>query len=219
MQDIYLWLNRDLFVNEGIIRKDQAVLLNGAGVNLDHFSYQPYPADDHGIRFLFMGRVMKEKGVEELFSAMQRLTSEGYDCSLDLLGPFEEKYEEQIRRFEQDGWLRSHGYQTDVRPYIANSHCFVLPSYHEGMANTNLESAATGRPVITSNISGCKEAVIDGKSGLLCEVRNANDLYKKMKSFIALSQGERELMGKAGRKHMEDVFDKKTVVRETVLES
>ena len=131
---------------------------------------------------------MKEKGVEELFSAMQRLTSEGYDCSLDLLGPFEEKYEEQIRRFEQDGWLRSHGYQTDVRPYIANSHCFVLPSYHEGMANTNLESAATGRPVITSNISGCKEAVIDGKSGLLCEVRNANDLYKKMKSFIALSR-------------------------------
>ena len=137
-----------LFVGERILRKDQAVLLNGAGVNLEHFSYQPYPKDE-GVHFLFMGRVMKEKGVEELFSAMQRLIAEGENCSLDLLGSFEEKYEEQIRKHEKDGWLNYHGYQSDVRPFIAKSHCFVLPSYHEGMANTNLESAASGRPVIT----------------------------------------------------------------------
>lgn len=208
--------NRDLFVNEGIIRKDQAVLLNGAGVNLEHFSYQPYPSDDDGIRFLFMGRVMKEKGVDELFSAMQRLRSDGEECTLDLLGSFEEKYEERIKQYEKDGWLRFHGYQSDVRPFIANSHCFVLPSYHEGMANTNLESAATGRPVITSNISGCKEAVIDEWSGYLCEVKNADDLYTKMKRFISLSHEEREQMGKAGRKHMEDVFDKVKVVNKTI---
>ncbi|NLV83957.1 MAG: glycosyltransferase family 4 protein [Spirochaetales bacterium] len=208
--------NRDLFVNEGIISKNQAVLLNGAGVNLEHFSYQSYPTDDNGIRFLFMGRVMKEKGIDELFSAMQRLRDDGENCSLDLLGSFEEKYEEQIKQYEKDGWLRFHGYQSDVRPYIADSHCFVLPSYHEGMANTNLESAATGRPVITTNIPGCKEAVVDGKSGFLCAVRNANDLCKKMKQFIALSQDKREQMGKAGRNHMENVFDKRKVVAETV---
>ena len=163
-----------------------------------------------------MGRVMKEKGVDELFSAMKNLIADDKKCSLDVLGSFEEKYEDQIKQYEKAGWLRFHGYQTDVRPFIADSHCFVLPSYHEGMANTNLESAATGRPVITTNISGCKEAVVDGESGFLCEVRNADDLYKKMKQFIALSQDKREQMGKAGRKHMEDVFDKKKVVEETV---
>lgn len=208
--------NKDFFVNEGIIRKNQAVLLNGAGVNLEHFSYKPYPRDDSDIRFLFMGRIMKEKGIEELFVAMQRLRADGESCSLDVLGSFEEKYEDQIEQYEKDGWLRFHGYQSDVRPFIEDSHCFVLPSYHEGMANTNLESAATGRPVITSNISGCKEAVVDGVSGFLCEVKDANDLYEKMKQFIALSQDEREQMGKASRKHMEDVFDKVKVVSKTI---
>ena len=166
----------NLFIDEPIIRKDQAVLLNGAGVNLDHFSYKPYPKDE-AIRFLFMGRVMKEKGVDELFSAMHRLISEGFNCSLDLLGSFEEKYDALIKQYEKEGWLNYHGYQTDVRPFIAKAHCFVLPSYHEGMANTNLESAAMGRPVITSNIPGCKEAVIDEWSGFLCNVKDSEDLY------------------------------------------
>jgi glycosyltransferase involved in cell wall biosynthesis len=205
----------DLFVGERILRKDQAVLLNGAGVNLEQFSYQPYPHDE-GVHFLFMGRVMKEKGVEELFSAMQRLKADGENCSLDLLGSFEEKYEEQIRKYEKDGWLNYHGYQSDVRPFIAKSHCFVLPSYHEGMANTNLESAATGRPVITSNIPGCREAVIPEVSGFLCEPKNADSLYAAMKKMIEIGSEGRAFMGKAGRRHMEDVFDKKKVVAETI---
>ncbi len=208
--------NRDLFVNEGIIKKEQAVLLNGAGVNLEHFSYQPYPKDSQGFRFLFMGRVMKEKGIEELFASMQRLKAEEEKCTLDLLGSFEDKYEDQIKQYEKDGWLRFHGYQTDVRSFISDSHCFVLPSYHEGMANTNLESAAMGRPVITSNISGCKEAVVDGVSGFLCEAKNADDLYVKMKKILSMKNQEREQMGKNGRKHMEDMFDKKMVVRKTI---
>lgn len=205
----------NLFVEERIIRIDQAVLLNGAGVNLDHFSYKPYPEDD-SIHFLFMGRVMKEKGVDELFSAMRRLRSEGHNCLLDLLGSFEEKYDSQIKQYEKEGWLNYYGYQSDVRPFIANAHCFVLPSYHEGMANTILESAATGRPVITSNIPGCKEAVIDEWSGFLCKVKDADDLYDKMRKFLSMTHSEREQMGKAGRKHMENVFDKKKVVEDTI---
>ena len=163
-----------------------------------------------------MGRVMKEKGVDELFSAMHRLISEGFNCSLDLLGSFEEKYDALIKQYEKEGWLNYHGYQTDVRPFIAKAHCFVLPSYHEGMANTNLESAAMGRPVITSNIPGCKEAVIDEWSGFLCNVKDSDDLYEKMKKFLSMTQTEREQMGKAGRKHMEEIFDKEKVVNMTV---
>lgn len=208
--------NRDLFINEKIVRKEQAVLLNGAGVNLEHFAYQPYPEATQGIRFLFMGRVMKEKGIDELFIAMKKLREDGELCTLDILGSFEEKYEQEIKQYEKAGWLRFHGYQKNVRPFIANSHCFVLPSYHEGMANTNLESAASGRPVITTNISGCKEAVVDGKSGFLCNVKSADDLYLKMKHFIALPQEERITMGQNGREHMKAVFDKKKVVADTL---
>ena len=207
--------NRDIFVKAGIVEKEKTHVLHGAGVDLNHFIYQPYPSNQE-FRFLFIGRVMKEKGVDELLESMKRLVSEGAFCSLDILGNHEEDYKEKIDKAEKEGWLRYHGSQPDVRPFIAACDCFVLPSYHEGMANTNLESAATGRPVITSNISGCKEAVIDGVSGFLCEVKNADDLYEKMKQFIALSQEERVQMGQAGRKHMEKVFDKKKVVAETV---
>ena len=159
---------------------------------------------------------MKEKGIEELFSAMERLHAQGADCYLDVLGGYEENYGETIRGYEEAGWLRYHGYQKDVRPFIAEAHCFVLPSYHEGMANTNLECAAMARPVITSDIPGCKEAVIDGQSGMLCRVRDAESLYDAMSHFLQLSAAEKEAMGVAGRRHMEEVFDKRRVVAETV---
>ena len=207
--------NRRLFIDEKILTEEKTVLLHGAGVNLEHYSCKPYP-ETEPVRFLFVGRVMKEKGVDELFCAMERLREEGESCTLDVLGGYEENYEEVIRRYEDKGWLRYYGYQMDVRPFIEKAHCFVLPSYHEGMANTNLECAAMGRPLITSNIPGCKEAVLEGKSGLLCEPKNTESLYHAMRRFLKLSVQEREAMGLAGRRHMEEVFDKRLVVAETI---
>ena len=207
--------NRQVFLEEGILPEGKTCLLSGAGVNLEHYAYTPYP-EDEATRFLFVGRVMKEKGVEELFTAMERLRGEGETCTLDVLGGYEEDYGEVIRRYESQGWLRYHGYVTDVRPYIEKAHCFVLPSYHEGMANTNLECAAMGRPLITSNIPGCKEAVRENISGLLCQPQDADSLYKAMKRFLTLPTETRTQMGKAGRAHMEAVFDKKKVVEKTI---
>lgn len=207
--------NRQLFIDLKIVPEDRAVLLNGAGVNLEHYSLTPYPKDGP-VRFLFVGRVMQEKGIDELFSAMERLRDEGAECTLEVLGGYEEDYADTIRRYEEKGWLRYHGYQLDVRPYIENAHCFVLPSYHEGMANTNLECAAMGRPVITSDIPGCREAVVDGKSGLLCRPKDAGSLYEAMRRFLEMTPDQREAMGRAGRQRMETVFDKRLVVAETV---
>jgi len=207
--------NRQVFLDEHIVAEDKTCLLSGAGVNLDRYADTPYP-EAGTTRFLFVGRVMKEKGIEELFAAMERLRGEGTDCTLDVLGGYEENYAQIIRGFEEQGWLRYHGYVTDVRPYIEKAHCFVLPSYHEGMANTNLECAAMGRPIITSNIRGCKEAVREGVSGLLCEPKNADSLYEAMKCFLNLPHETRAQMGHAGRAHMEAVFDKKKVVMETM---
>ncbi len=207
--------NRQIFIDEGIVTEAKTCLLNGAGVNLEHYSCREYPTDTDETRFLFIGRVMKEKGVNELFKAMRTLRKEGARCSLDVVGGLEENYEPVIKRFEKEGWLRYHGFQEDVRPFIENCHCFVLPSWHEGMANTNLECAASGRPVITSNIHGCLEAVIDGKSGFLCEKQNAGSLCSAMKKFVGLSYDQKRAMGIEGRKHMEAVFDKRAVVSDT----
>lgn len=199
-----------------ICRTDQTKLLNGAGVDLEHFSYAEYPTDEGITHFLFIGRVMKEKGIDELFEAMQRLRSDGEDCVLDIVGEYEEDYSSVIERYQREGWLNYYGFQKDVRPFIIKAHCFVLPSWHEGMANTNLEAAATGRPIITSDIPGCRESVIDGVSGLLCESKNIDSLYQAMKRFQALIPEQREEMGIEGRKHMESVFDKRMVVKETL---
>lgn len=208
--------NMQTFLEEKIVAAGKCKCLNGAGVNLEHYAPAPYPQEETPVRFLFIGRVMAEKGVDELFAAMERLHHEGCGCTLDVLGHFEEHYEGKIRKGETEGWLRYHGQQKDVRPFIENAHCFVLPSWHEGMANTNLECAAMGRPLITSDIHGCKEAVVKDVSGFLCQPKDADSLYAAMKRFLALGQKDREAMGLAGRRHMEEVFDKKKVVAETM---
>lgn len=208
--------NRQIFINAGITKTENTCLLNGAGVNLEHFKLTDYPQDGDTIKFLFIGRVMKEKGIDELFEAMQHLIADGIKCSLDVLGGYEEDYKEIIEKYENEGWLHYFGCKSDVRPFIANAHCFVLPSWHEGMANTNLECAASGRPIITSNIHGCLEAVEDGVTGFLCEKKNADSLYDAMKRFAGLQFEERKQMGLLGRKRMERIFDKNKVVKETI---
>lgn len=207
--------NKQIFIENNILLNKQCCLLNGAGVNLDHYQVTEYP-DGDTTKFLFVGRVMKEKGIDELFTATKKLIEEGIPCSLDILGSYEEDYKTVIEKYEAEGWLRYHGYQKDVRPFIAESHCFVLPSWHEGMANTNLECAASGRPVITSNIHGCLESVENGVSGFLVEKRDPESLYSAMKHFVELTYEDKKNMGIAGRKRMEKLFDKRTIVKETI---
>lgn len=208
--------NKNIFENLKIISGNQGVLLNGAGVNLEKYQYLEYPEECDTTHFLFMGRVMKEKGIEELFAAVKMLNRSGYKCDLSILGSFEESYSDVIKKYEQEGWLRYYGYKKDVIPYIKKCHCFVLPSWHEGMANTNLECAASGRPVITSNIHGCKEAVVDKITGFLCSPKDSYSLFDALSRFIELSYDDKVEMGLNGRKHMVINFDKKIVVENTV---
>lgn len=206
---------RKILAAKKIIPEDKICVLNGAGVNLDDFACAAYPENEI-FSFLFIGRVMKAKGIDELLEAVRRLNREGLKCVLHLVGFSEENYRSEIRRGCQEGWLVDHGLQKDVRPFIAAADCFVLPSWHEGMANTNLESAATGRPVITTDIPGCREAVLNGKTGLLCERKNADSLCRAMRRMLQTPREERARMGLAGRRYMEEKFDKKVVVRETL---
>ena len=208
--------NAKEFLDRKIIPSEKITVLSGAGINLDDYPYTPYPENGR-VHFLFLGRIMKEKGISELFAAISRLHHEmGDRVVLDLVGFFDDDYQAEVDRLTAAGIARFHGFQTDPLPYYAAADCVVLPSYHEGMSNVLLESAAIGRPVITSDIYGCKEAVDDGKSGLLCRVKDADDLYAKMREMATLSVSDRASMGRSGRAKMEQEFDKKNVVAQTV---
>ena len=209
--------NKQIFLDNHLIREEQACRLNGAGVNLDEYPYMEYPGENEPIRFLFIGRVMKEKGVDELFEAARRIKKEYPDVLFDIVGPMEDEYSSVIEKLEEDGIITYYGYQKDVRPFIARCHCFVLPSWHEGMANTLLEAGAMGRPLITSRIHGCMEAVEDDVSGFLFEQKKFEDLEWSIRNFVEFSYEQRRAMGQAGRKHMELMFDKKKVVEKTIV--
>ena len=207
--------NADLFVQKGIIPMEKRCVLNGAGINLEFHTVQPYP-ETSPVHFLYLGRLMKEKGIGDLFEAATQLHREGYSFHLDLVGFYEDAYNEAARQLEQAGIATFHGFQPNPQSYYKAAHCVVLPSYHEGMSNVLLEAAATGRPVITSDIPGCREAVIPGESGLLCTAQDTLSLKDAMKRFLSFSPAERAEMGRRGREYMESRFDKKTVVETTL---
>lgn len=207
--------NMQIFKDYGIVKDEQCLLNNGAGVNLEEYPFTVYPCDNQ-IRFLFVGRVMKEKGINELFEATKQIKKEYDNVFFDVVGPYEDDYKDVTEQLVKDGVIEYHGFQENVKPFIEKAHCFVLPSWHEGMANTNLECGAMGRPVITSNIHGCLEAVVDGGTGYLVEPKNVDDLYDKLKQFIELPYEKKAEMGQASHNHIAKNFDKKVVVAKTV---
>ena len=207
--------NAEFFRRERIVSARQQLVLPGAGINLQHYPLAPYP-DNDVIRFLYLGRLMQEKGIDELFSAIKMLYDDCYEVKLDLVGFFEDAYKEQVQELCDLGIARFHGFQADPRPYYAAADCVVLPSYHEGMSNVLLEAAATGRPLITSDIPGCREAVEEEVTGFICQVKDRYALYETMKRMAKLPRQQRLEMGLAGRARMEEIFDKQQVVDATM---
>lgn len=208
--------NRDTLAAAGVVPRGRDVVLHGAGVNLEDYPCQPYPQEGT-VRFLFVGRVMHEKGVDELFAAAKRMKQTyGDGVEFHIVGSFEEGYKPLMDELERSGVVKYHGYQSDMKRFYAMADCVVLPSYHEGMSNVLLEAAASGRPLITSDIPGCREAVEPGVSGYLCPARDADALYAAMRRFLELPPAQRAAMGCCGRERMERQFGKTAVVAETI---
>lgn len=208
--------NRDTLAATGVVPQGRDVVLSGAGVNLEDYPYQPYPQEGP-VRFLFVGRVMREKGVDEFFAAAKTIKAEfGKKVVFDVVGFYEDAYRETVDQLVADGVISFHGFQTDMHPFYAMASCVVLPSYHEGMSNVLLEGAATGRALITSDIPGCREAVEDGVSGYLCPAKDADALCDAMRRFAELPENRRAEMGRRGRTRMEQKFSKTAVVAETI---
>lgn len=208
-------INAETFRQRKLTPASQQYVLPGAGVNLERFHYCEYPQNEK-LHFLYLGRIMREKGIDELFYAARRLHEEGAEFVLDMVGFFEDECKEQVDQLIADGIVVFHGFQPNPIPFYAAADCIVMPSYHEGMSNVLLEAAAVGRPVITSDIPGCREAVIADESGYLCAVKDGEALYAAMKKMLALTADERMRKGVAGRRLMKSRFDKKKVVAETM---
>ena len=208
--------NAAFFLEKKIVAPAQETVLPGAGINLEE--YPERPMEDDGVcRFLFVGRIMKEKGVDEFFAAAKTLKGElGDRVAFHMVGFYEDTYKAQVDQLVADGIITFHGFQTDVRSFYEASDCVVLPSYHEGMSNVLLEGAATGRALITSDIPGCREAVEPDVTGYLCAAQDAESLTCAMRRFAGLSPRQQADMGHAGRGLAEARFDKKAVVAQTV---
>ena len=203
--------NQSLFHDRNIgMRKER--LLPGSGVSLERFPLVPYPASDE-YRFLFISRVLKEKGIYEFVEAARIIRNEYPKATFHVIGPYDSEFEDYLKQAEKDGAVKVHGKVFNVGEFIRDSHCTVFPSYYaEGMANVLLESAASGRPIITTALPGCGETVDDGITGYIVEPRNANDVADRIRKFLSLPHKEKKAMGEAGRRKMERQFDRRIVV-------
>jgi glycosyltransferase involved in cell wall biosynthesis len=187
------------------------VLLPGSGVNLMMFTPLPYPSEET-IEFVFISRIMKEKGIDEYLEAARFIRSKYPNTRFHVCGSFEESYKGIIYQYHEDGTIIYHGSVDDVREVLKITHCTVHPSYHEGMSNVLLESSACARPVITTNKNGCKEIVDEGINGFLVPVRDTESLIEAVERFIHLPHEQKVQMGLAGRKKVEREFDRQIVV-------
>ncbi|MEG1620100.1 MAG: glycosyltransferase family 4 protein [Eubacterium sp.] len=203
--------NQQFFKDHKIGIKHQ-LCLPGSGVNLIQHCFEPYPEDDKTIRFLFIGRMMKNKGIDELLEAAQMIKKRYQNVTFDLIGFCEDDYEKQLKALESQKIIRFLGQQEDIHAFIKTHHATILPSYHEGMANVLLESAAAGRPVLASNIPGCQETFDAEISGFGFCPKNTEDLVQKIIQFIALPYEQKKQMGICGRQKMEREFDRQIVV-------
>ena len=193
-------------------------LLPGSGVNLDRFKLLDYPKGDE-VHFVFISRVIKAKGIDQFIEAAEYIRAKYPYTRFHVCGNCEQEYEGRLKELTDRGILIYHGRVNDIPAIHKLSACTVHPSYYpEGMSNVLLESAASGRPVITTRRAGCREVVDEGISGYLVNERDSKDLIEKIEQFLALSWDQRRDMGLAGRKKVESEFDRRIVVEKYLKE-
>lgn len=208
--------DKDFFVANKMVRNNYA-MLPGSGVNLEQYEVYELPYEDE-INFIFIGRVMKLKGMEQYLECAKSIKENQPNTNFYIAGFIEEeKYKEIIEDYHAKGIINYIGFQNDIKSWIKKCHCTILPSHGgEGVPNVLLESAAMGRICIASNINGSKDVIDDEVTGYLFQAGNAEDLIDKVEKFLGLDYEDKKQMGLAGRKKVEREFDRQIVI-ETYL--
>jgi glycosyltransferase involved in cell wall biosynthesis len=208
--------DRLLFIRRGLVPPDKVELLPGSGIDLAEFSPRPAPSGDR-FAFLMIARLIRDKGILEYVEAARSLRARGIDADFRVVGFLDDGNPTSVKaaeleRWTEEGTISVLGRRDDVREEIARAGCVVLPSYREGTPRTLLEAAAMGRPVITTDVPGCREVVEDGQTGLLCRAGDSRDLAEKMELLLGMAPAERERLGRNGRAKMEREFGEQIVV-------
>ena len=199
--------------------KGRTKLIPGSGVNLQYHSLKPYPTAEEPMRFLFIGRIRVEKGIEEYLAAAEIIRKEYPNTEFHIIGECEGNYEKRLNTMKEEGIVDYHGFQSDVRQFLEHACCIIHPSFYpEGMSNVLLEACATGRPVITTDRSGCGEIVDNGNTGFIVHQQDKHDVIEKVRLFLSASYEERKQMGLAARKKVEREFDRRIVVNAYINE-
>ena len=206
-----------LFIHRGIVKSDQARVLPGSGVDLDFFL--PAPLPDFPPTFLFIGRLLRDKGVIEFVDAARLLRLDYPNARFQLLGAVDEGNRSAIHQKDLDSWasqglIELLGTTDDVRPFIAAATAVVLPSYREGLPRSLLEAAAMARPLIASDVPGCRDVVENGINGFLCHVKDPPSLADAMRRLLRLRPAQLLAMGEAGRRRVQDRFSEAFVIRD-----
>jgi glycosyltransferase involved in cell wall biosynthesis len=204
------------FIDKKLVSKSSAFHLPGEGVNTSEFAFKPMPQHNN-FTFLLIARMLKDKGVYEFVEAAHQIKSKYPNCKFQLLGPADSDNPSaislaQIKNWDQSGVIEYIGTANDVRPYIEQAHCIVLPSYREGISKVLMEAASMGRPLLASNVPGCIELIEEGKNGLLVNVRSAKSLEEGMLQMMQLTQTELASMGANSRAKMLKEFDEEIIV-------
>jgi len=209
----------DLFRKKRFIKNEQVNIIPGSGVDVDFFSPIEKKNKEEKFVFLFISRLIKDKGILEYIAAAGYIKQHYPNVICQVIGPYYNQNlrdniisEKQVMHWLDNGIVHYLGAAEDVRPFMAEADCIVLPSYREGMSNVLLEAASMRRPAIATNVTGCREIIVDNETGFLCKVKDAEDLAKTMIKMIQLDSTEREKMGKAARERVKEKFTKKIVI-------
>lgn len=203
--------NRQFFIDHNIA-VDKHGLLPGSGVNLSRFIVSEYPSDTI-VKFAFISRIMKEKGIDQYLDAAKVIRAKYPDTEFHVCGFCESEYEGKLNEYDHNGTVIYHGMIRDVAGFMSEMNCIIHPTYYpEGLSNVLLESCASGRPIITTDRSGCREVVDDSVNGYMIPQKNSQKLIEAVEKFIKLSFVEKKAMGLAARKKVEEEFDRQIVV-------
>ncbi len=213
--ELFIFENRDdrkLFVDKGLVKESKSIAVKGCGVNLNYYKSKiEYNDKTSTTTFTFIGRLLKDKGIEEFAACAKYFKSINAPTKFVVLGDFDQENPSTIDRDELLTWISDEiidykGFVDDVRPYIEESSCIVLPSYREGMPRIILEAMAMGKPVITTDTAGCRETVVDGVNGYLVKIKNSESLSNALQQFVSLDHEARKQMGIEGKKLVDTEF-------------
>ena len=197
-----------------LIAPSKARVINGEGINLQHFL--PKQTQESQFSFLFIGRLLTDKGIREYVDAATVLKKKYPQINFNILGPLNSNNPtaitpEELQNWTETGYVTYLGETNNVIPFIEQASCIVLPSYREGISRVLLEASAMQCPIVTTNTTGCRDIVTDGINGLLCEPKDTLSLTQAMEKMLLLPELERQAMGKKGREIVLNTFDQKII--------